>query len=205
MSSPAAGPHGYEVRASRRQFGGRVIAVRSDHVAMPGGAEAIRDVVEHPGAVAVLALDEAGAVVLVRQYRHPVRQRLWELPAGLLDIVGEDPVDAAMRELQEEAGLRAGRWDVLADVLTSPGMTDEAIRVYLARDLEHVEQPEGFDEEADMTVERLPLNEAADLVLAGHIRNGAACVGILAAVVSQVQGFDGLRPARSEWPDRSDR
>lgn len=194
--------HAYEVLASRPAFSGRVISIRSDEVAMPGGGRSTRDVVVHPGAVAVVALDEADRLVLVRQYRHPVGERLWELPAGLLDVAGEAAPAAAARELQEEAGLAAGSWSVLVDLLTSPGMTDEAIRIFLARDLRPVERPAGIDEEAEMTLERVGLDEAVARVLAGDLRNGPACAGILAAAVARAQGFSRLRPAGAPWPDR---
>lgn len=169
---------------------------------MPDGAVVARDVVEHPGAVGVVALDADGRVGLIEQYRHPVGERLWELPAGLLDVFGESALAAAARELGEEAGLTAGRWDVLVDMLTSPGMTDEAIRVYLARDLQEVERPPGAHEEADLRLAWVPLTDAVTRVLAGKIRNGMACVGLLAAAQAQREGFVHLRAAEAEWPDR---
>ena len=131
-------PHDYEVIASRRVFEGRVAAMRSDQVSMPGGVSSQRDVVELPGAVAIVALDENDRVLLVRQYRHPVRRRLWEIPAGLLDSPREPAFDAAERELFEEGHVRAAQWFTLVDTLTSPGMTDETVRIFLARDLVHV-------------------------------------------------------------------
>jgi 8-oxo-dGTP pyrophosphatase MutT (NUDIX family) len=197
-----AGGHVYEVLDSRQTFAGRVIAIRSDDVAMPDGEVSTRDVVVHPGAVAVVALDDADRVVMVRQYRHPVTERLWELPAGLLDVEGEPAVRAAARELEEEAGLRATRWDVLVDALTSPGMTDEAIRVFLARDLVEVGRPAGEHEEAEMDVAWVGLAEAVEQVLGGVIRNGVACIGILAAATAARNAFAGLRSADSDWPDR---
>lgn len=195
----------YSVSESHRRFEGRVIAVRSDHVAMPGGTSSVRDVVEHPGAVGVVARDESGRVVLVEQYRHPVGQRLWELPAGLLDVAGESALDAAARELQEEAGLRARTWHVLVDMLPSPGMTDEGIRIFLAEDLEAVDRPAGEHEEADMRIEWVPLETAVARVLAGDIRNGAACIGLLAAARAVANGAPPLRPVDAPWPDRADR
>ena len=110
--------------------------------AMPGGNTARREVVEHYGAVAVLAIDDDGNVVLVYQYRHPLGRRLWELPAGLLDLGGEPPHMTAARELKEEAGLAADDWRVLVDLDSAPGFSDESVRVYLATGLTDVGRPE---------------------------------------------------------------
>ncbi|OLT47544.1 ADP-ribose pyrophosphatase [Saccharomonospora sp. CUA-673] len=179
MSEP--GTHEFDVRSSKDVHIGRVVGLRVDEVAMPGGSTARREVVEHLGAVAVCAVDDDGAVTLIHQYRHPVRDRLWELPAGLLDVHGEEPVDTAARELAEEAGLAAGRWDTLVEVAASPGFTDEVVRVFLARDLRPVERELHGDEEADLTITTVPLTEAVRMVLAGEIVNGASVGGILAA------------------------
>ena len=127
--------HEYQVIDSRRVFTGRVAAVRSDQVSMPGGVTSQRDVVELPGAVGIVAIDDEGRVLLVRQYRHPVRRRLWEIPAGLLDSTSESAVQAATRELAEEGHLRAAEWFTLVDTLTSPGSSDETVRILLARGL----------------------------------------------------------------------
>jgi ADP-ribose pyrophosphatase len=196
----------YELVSSTPQFDGRIIKVRSDEVRMPDGSVATRDVVRHPGAVAVVALDDEGRIVLVHQYRHPVQAYLDELPAGLLDKQGEPVLDAAKRELFEEAALRAERWDVLVDLLSTPGMTDEAVRIYLARGLS--EADESFDpehEEIDMTLSRVPLADAVQRVFAGEIRNALACAGILAAAHAELSGFAGLRPGDAEWADRDTR
>ena len=200
------GAHEYRVLESREVFRGRVIAVRSDRVAMPGGAEAVRDVVEHPGAVAVVALDDAGRVVLIHQYRHPLRRHLWELPAGLLDVPGEPAWRTAARELYEEAHLAAGQWDVLADLNSSPGMSDEAIRVFLARGLSEVDDDRyaAEHEELDMTVVRVPLDEAVRRVLAGEINNAIAVSGLLAAARARDENWTPLRPSDTPWPDRPD-
>jgi 8-oxo-dGDP phosphatase len=192
--------HDYDVTGSREVFSGGVIRVRSDTVAMPGGSESQRDVVVHPGAVGVVALDDADRVLILRQYRHPVGRHLLELPAGLLDAEDEPALAAAQRELAEEAGLAAQRWDVLVDAVTSPGMSDEAIRVYLARDVRSVEQPETEHEEAEMTSEWMPLAEAVDRILAGEIENAMAVCGLLAAAEARQRGYAGLRAATSAWP-----
>lgn len=127
--------HDFEVVGSELLLDAPIIAVRRDEVVMPGGTTAFREVVEHFGAVAIVAIDDAERIAMVHQYRRSVDRRLWELPAGLLDIKGEDELTGARRELQEEAGLAAQDWSVLADIITSPGFCEEAVRVFLARDL----------------------------------------------------------------------
>lgn len=194
--------HEHEVTASDRVYDGRVIAVRRDIVTMPGQTTSQRDVVEHPGAVGVVALNEAGEVLLVNQYRHPVRRRLDEIPAGLLDVVGEPGVDAARRELAEEAGLGAATWHVLVDALTSPGMTDEAIRLYLARDVFTVDRDVQEHEEAELTTAWVPLDIAVRRVLSGEIENAMCALGILAVDRAVRDGFGGLRAADAPWPSR---
>ena len=198
-------PHDYALRRSERVYDGPVISLRRDELAMPGDTHAWRDVVEHPGAVAVVALDDQDRVVLVRQYRHPVRRPLDELPAGLLDKDGEPALDTAKRELAEEAGLAANDWQLLVDLLTSPGMSDEATRIYLARDLREVERDVQEHEEAELTSSRVPLSELADGVLAGNYENSLLVAGVLAAERAARGGFRGLRPADAPWPARPDR
>ncbi len=196
---------GYEVTASEPIFQGKIISLHRDTLRMPDGTSAQREIVDHPGAVGVVAVDDDGNVVLVNQYRPAVGRRLDELPAGLLDVDAEPAVIAAQRELAEEASLRAGRWDVLLDLNTSPGFSDEAIRIYLARDLDYAADPDGFvreHEEVAMTVSRVPLAEAVRRVLAGEITNAAAAAGLLAAEVARAAGWGGLRPAEAPWPDR---
>jgi 8-oxo-dGTP pyrophosphatase MutT (NUDIX family) len=192
--------HDYEVLSSETVYEGRIISLRKDEVAMPGDTSSQRDVVVHPGAVGVVALDEDNRVLLVNQYRHPVRARLDELPAGLLDKPGEPALDAAQRELAEEAGLAADRWQVLVDAYSTPGMADEAIRVFLARDLHEVHQDVQEHEEADMSTAWVPLEEAVRRVLAGELQNGMAVQGLLAADRALRDGFTGLRPADAPWP-----
>jgi 8-oxo-dGDP phosphatase len=183
---------------------GRVIDVRRDVVANGGGFT--RDVVVHPGAVGVIALDDAERVLLVRQYRHPVGHRLLEPPAGLLDVEGEDYLVGAQRELYEEGHVRASDWRVLVDAFTSPGMTTESLRIYLARDLSEVpesERHDGVHEEADMPVTWAPLTELVEGVLAGDLHNPTMVMGVLAAWAARNgKGYDALRPADSPWPAR---
>lgn len=184
-------------------YRGRIWDVVQDKFRLgPAGDALVRDYIEHPGAVAVLALDEAGRVLLINQYRHPVKMNLWEIPAGLLDVDGEDPQAAAVRELAEEADLRAEQWDVLVDIFNSPGSSSEAIRIYLVRGLSEVPGPDRHvrtEEEAEIQFRWVPLTEAAAAVLAGHIHNPSAVGGVLAAVTAQADGFSLLRPADAPW------
>ena len=194
--------HPHEVVASDVVYVGRVVSIRRDRVTMPGDTVSQRDVVVHPGAVGVIALDDRGRVLLVSQYRHPVRRRLEELPAGLLDHPGEPALVAAQRELMEEAGLAADTWSVLVDTLTSPGMTDEAIRIFLARDVREVERDVQEHEEAEMTTEWVDLDLAVRRVLAGEIENAMCAVGVLAAERAARDAFSSLRPADAPWPSQ---
>lgn len=174
--------HDFKVLSSQLLFDAPIIAVRKDELAMPNEQVAYRDVVEHMGAVAVAAVNDAGEIAMVHQYRHAVKRRLWELPAGLLDVKDESELAGAQRELVEEAGLKAAQWSVLADIVTSPGFCEETARVYLAQDLTEVERPEAFgDEEADMDFAWIKLDEAVAKVLAGEINNSIAVTGIFAA------------------------
>ncbi len=203
-AEPAAGAgEGYEIVDSEVKFTGKVITVRVDDIRMSDGSIAAREIVAHPGAVGIVALDDDGQVVLVNQYRTPIRARLDELPAGLLDVDGESALGAAQRELAEEASLAADDWAVLVDLHTSPGMTDEAIRIFLARDLRPNE--EGFTaehEELTLTVSREPLVDAARRALAGEITNAPAVAGILAAAYGQASGWRDLRSVDDPWPGR---
>ncbi len=191
---PGEGPpaaHEYRLLASEHVYDGRVISLRRDTVAMPGGGDSVREVVSHPGAVAVVALDDEDRVVLIRQYRHPVRAHLWELPAGLRDAAGEPPLATAQRELAEEALLAAGRWSLLTTTFSTPGFCDEAVLVYLAEELREAPRPDGFlveHEEADLVVDRVPLAQAVQRVFAGEVRNAIAVIGLLAA--AQVRGVE---------------
>lgn len=196
-------PESYDVVTSDIVYAsGRVIDLRRDVVAMPGGGEATRDVVVHPGAVGVIALDDADRVLLLQQYRHPVSQLLWEPPAGILDEPGESPLDAVRRELREEAHLQATRWDVLVDAFTSPGMSSEAVRVYLARDISEATGPrfEAEHEERDMPASWVPLDEAVRLILDGSLHNPLAVMGVLATAAARASGWSTLRPADAPWP-----
>ncbi len=170
-----------EVLASERVYEGRVWDVRRDRFRF-GGHELVRDYVAHTGAVAVLARDVQGRVLLINQYRHPIGARDWEIPAGLLDVAGEDPLEAARRELAEEADLVAEEWVELISFATSPGGSDEVVRVYEARDLSAA--PAAFargEEEAELVLRWASLAELVEAALAGRIRNSILLVAALAA------------------------
>ncbi|MEU8675970.1 NUDIX hydrolase [Streptomyces sp. NPDC048560] len=198
-------PEEWQVTATETPFTGAKTSIRTDDVVMPDGGVARRDYQVHPGSVAVLALDEDGRVLVLKQYRHPVRHKLWEIPAGLLDVPGENPLHAAQRELYEEAHVKAEDWRVLTDVYTTPGGCDEAVRIFLARDLSEVvgERFEVAEEEADMELARVPLQDLVRGVLAGDLHNNCLVVGVLSlTAVLGGEGVDSLRPAEAPWPAR---
>ncbi|UNO42849.1 NUDIX hydrolase [Streptomyces sp. MST-110588] len=198
-------PEEWQVTGSRTPFVGNKTSVRTDEVVMPDGAVVTRDYQVHPGSVAVLALDEEGRVLVLRQYRHPVRHKLWEIPAGLLDVPGENPLHAAQRELYEEAHVKAEDWRVLIDVYPTPGGCDEAVRIFLARGLSDVEGErfEVSEEEADMELARVPAEEVVRGALAGELHNNCLVVGVLALTAARAgDGLDALRPAEAPWPAR---
>ena len=189
----------WPVRDSTVLARGDIVTVRRDTVELPDGELMTREVIEHPGAVAILALDDEERVLMIRQYRHPVGATLWEIPAGLRDVAGEPLVETARRELLEEAGYRAGTWHVLADYMTSPGITTERLRVFLARNLTVVPPAEREyvpeHEEAYLTTAWVPLADAVRGSLAGELHNGVAIVGILSAYAARGDGFSSLRQA----------
>lgn len=193
-------PFDPQIVSSETVFAGRIWDVRRDTFRY-NGEDITREYVDHTGAVAVLALDDDHRVLLIKQYRHPVRHRDWEIPAGLLDIHGEDPLTAAQRELAEEADLQAGRWNVLADVFTSPGGNDEAIRIYLARDVRPTAEAFAREaEEADIEVAWVPLEDAVDAVLERRAHNAPLSVAVLAARVAREKGWTTLGSADAPWP-----
>ncbi|MEO5781500.1 MULTISPECIES: NUDIX hydrolase [Arthrobacter] len=190
--------------SSHKVYEGRIWDVVSDSFKLSDDGEPlVRDYIDHPGAVAILPMNDDGDVLLLRQYRHPVGMDLWEIPAGLLDVEGEDFVAGAARELAEEADLIASRWNVLADFFNSPGSSSEAIRIYLARGLSDVPGHElhvRTDEEAEIELHWTPLDEAVAAVLDGRLHNPSAVVGILAAAAARTDNFQALRPADAPWP-----
>ena len=195
-----------QVRSSQTVHDGMVWDVRRDEIDLADGQTVTREVIDHTGAVGVVVLDARERVLLLRQYRHPVRSYLWEPPAGLLDVAGEDPLRAVQRELAEEADLTADVWHVLVDFYNSPGGSTEAFRCYLARGLHDVpdgERHEREHEERGMVPAWVDLTEARDLVLAGRLHNPTTVCGILAAAAARDASWDTLRPADAPWPERS--
>jgi 8-oxo-dGDP phosphatase len=190
--------------SSQKVYEGRIWDVVSDTFQLNDDGDAlVRDYIDHPGAVAVLPMNDAGEVLLIKQYRHPVGMDLWEIPAGLLDVEGEDFVAGAARELAEEADLVAAEWNVLVDFFNSPGSSSEAIRIYLARGLSDVPGHElhvRTDEEAEIELHWIPLENAVASVLEGRLHNPSAVVGILAAAAARADDFKDLRPADAPWP-----
>ena len=169
------------------------------------GQRVKRDIVIHPGAVAVLVLNERDEVLLIRQYRQALGMFLFETPAGLLDIAAENPLVAAQRELAEEAGVQAARWETLVDFYNSPGGSSEAIRIYLAREI--TELPDGRiitgeAEEMDLPCVWVPLEKAVDLVLSGELGNPTTVVGVLAAWAWRSDPDRVLRGANTPWSAR---
>ncbi|WP_137844689.1 NUDIX hydrolase [Microbacterium sp. 2FI] len=174
-------PVSADVLHSDLVYEGRVWDVRNDRVRY-GDGEIVRQYVVHPGAAAIVAVDAENRVLLIQQYRHPIRHRDWEIPAGLLDVAGEEPLETARRELAEEADLAASSWQPLVSIFTTPGGNDEVVHVFLARGLSHVGEVHAREaEEADIRVEWVALEDAVAGVLAGRLRNGILAVGVLAA------------------------
>jgi len=190
------------VVSSTPRFRGRVWDVRTDIVDLGDGQQVERDVVQHPGAVGIVAVDDDLRVLLVHQYRHPVSAVLWEPPAGLLDIPGEDPLDAAARELFEEAAYRASQWSVLIDAFTTPGGSSESVRLYLARGLTPVPEAErhvGDGEERGMLTRWVALQQVRAAVLAGELHSPLCVMGVLAAASVLIDGVSEARPVASPW------
>lgn len=194
----------YRVEASETLYRGKIVGLRRDQVRMSDGTVAEREVLEHPGSVAIVALDDDERVVLVNQYRHPVGVRLDELPAGLLDVAGEPALACAQRELVEEAALVADSWHVLLDLYLSPGISDEAIRIFLARQVRPAPESDfrAEHEEITMTTRWTPLADAVDAVCAGRISNAPAVAGLLAAEQARSRGWTTLRPGDAPFPAR---
>lgn len=196
------GGHVFSTRDSELLAQGPIVGLRRDTVSMPGGGEATREILEHFGAAAIVALDEDNRIALIHQYRHAFGQRLWEIPAGLLDHAGETAFECAQRELLEETGAHAAQWAVLGDIATSPGISDEATRIFLAQSISKADQDPAEqsasglaaqigdcgDEEADMELAWIALDDAVAKVCAGEITSASAVAGILLAHQHVVAG-----------------
>jgi len=197
-------PLAWPVESSTVRAQGKITSYVEDQVRTPDGQLITREYLKHPGAVGVIALDDHDRVALVRQYRHPVRHRLIEPPAGLLDVEGEGYLATVKRELAEEVGLAAGSWAVLVDLFTSPGILGESLRIYLARDLETVDDPAGYvreGEEAHMDTVWASLDDLVEAVLDGRLHNPTVVSGVLAAWTARERdGFSSLRAADAAWP-----
>jgi ADP-ribose pyrophosphatase len=208
VTPPEVAPprHEFRVVSSDDIYAGKVLAVRRDEVLMPGGGTAVREIMEHAGAVAVAALDPDDRLMMIYQYRHALGRRLWEMPAGLLDHAGEDPLETARRELAEEVGLAATEWSVLLDSAPSPGFSDESVRLYLATGLSDVGRPhlDADDEEADLEVHWVPLADAVAMVFHGEIVNSTTVAAVL-AVHAVRTGAAQPRPPEVPWTDRPTR
>jgi ADP-ribose pyrophosphatase len=161
----------------RQVYRGRIVDLGIERITLPNGTEVELEVIRHQGASAVAAVDEAGRVALIRQFRHAAGGYIWELPAGVLDRPGEPPEACAGRELLEETGLRAGRLTHLATILTTPGFTDERIHLFLGQDLQE-ERSAHEDDEVIAEVRRLPLHEALAMVPRGDIVDAKTICGL---------------------------
>lgn len=200
-------PMKWPVRSHAVLGTGKVSSFVEDEVETPSGEVIRRQYLTHPGAVAIVAWrEDTDDIAVLRQYRHPAGMELVEIPAGLLDVAGEAWLLSAQRELAEEAELAASRWDTLVDILTTPGASEESLRVYLARDVRPAPRPVGFvleGEEAHMTWGWVPRQELVDAVLGGRCQSPSLVAGVLALETARLSGRLGsLRPADADWPIR---
>ena len=178
---PKDRPASLAISESEVVFNGKIWDIKRESFDY-NGKTLVREFVAHPGAVAIVALNQDNEVLLINQYRHPVREYLWEIPAGLLDLPGESKLEAAKRELLEETGYIAESWSELIEFHTTPGGNNETIAIFLARELRHQgHELELEGEETDMQVDWVPLGEALASVLASEMRSPSAAVGIMAA------------------------
>ena len=158
---------------------GRVFDVTVERVTLPNGSCVDMDIVRHPGAAAIVAVDEENQVLMLQQYRHAAGGTLWEIPAGTLEK-HEDPADCARRELVEETGCSAEHWTYLGMIVPVPGYSDEKIHIYLARDLKKARQ--NLDPDEIIQVERLPLNRLMSMIAGGEINDAKTMAGLMLAL-----------------------
>lgn len=195
-------PFAVTVLSSELVFRGEVWDIRRDTVEY-GDGSITREYVDHTGAVAIVALDDLGQVLLIKQYRQPLGLRDWEIPAGLLDFVAEPPLEAAKRELAEEADLVASTWNVLSDFATAPGGSNEFVRIYLARGLTATATAyDRTDEEAHLVKRWVSLDDAVDAVLSRGVVNSILSIGVLAAQASRARQWSTLGAADLPWRGR---
>lgn len=187
------------ILSSELVFEGRVWNIRRETFELEGD-QITREYMDHTGAVAILALDERDRVLLIKQYRHAVRQREWELPAGLLDVTGEPALVAAQRELAEEADLVAEDWALLNDFASSPGGSNEMLRVFLARGVSAAAETFArTEEEAGIELRWVPLDDVVDAVLARDLQNSILVIAVLSAAAGRDRGWRNLGPADAPW------
>ena len=170
-----------KVLDSRTEYTGKIMSIRRDELTRGDGKTFIRETAVASDAVGIVALDEKGRILLIRQYRHPMGRPVWEIPAGRMDVDGEKPEETALRELREETDTTAASVELLTLFLNSAGWTTERTYVYLAKGLTNVPEFERENEEADIEKKWIPLEEAAELVKSGEIDDAKTVIGILLA------------------------
>ncbi len=173
-----------ETLSSSYLYRGVIVNVRQDMVQTAGGKKAFREIVEHPGAVAILAVDRQGHILMVKQYRQPAGKFMLEIPAGKIEP-GEEPLDCAKRELPEETGMQGRSWSEVYCFYPSPGFCDELIYLYSARDLEPV-KPATSDPDEEITCITMPLKEAAKRIADGEITDGKTIIAVQHAMLYQI-------------------
>lgn len=166
---------GEKTISSREVFRGRILKLRVDSVVLADGNVSTREIVEHAGAVAVIAIDNENRLWMVRQYRKPLEKVLLEIPAGTMEEE-EEPLSCAQRELAEETGLRAAKWEKILEYYSAPGFCDEKLSIFLARDF--TEGEKNLDNDEFLEVVKIPLQEAYDAIFAGEILDGKTIIGI---------------------------
>ena len=168
-----------KILESQLVYTGKITSIRRDELTRGDGKTFVRETAVASDAVGIVAMDDKGRILLIRQYRHPMGRPVWEIPAGRMDVEGEKPEETALRELREEADTEASSVELLTLFLNSAGWTTEKTYVYLAKDLMDVPEFQRENEEADIEKKWLSLNEAAELVKSGEIDDAKTVIGIL--------------------------